>query len=92
MRFCRFNDNRLGLVQGAQVRDVTAALEVLPATRYPLPSYDVFIAHLDALRRRAIEAIAQAAPALRSKRSPSQSGGESGQDGCGPGELRAASG
>ena len=30
MRLCRFNDNRLGIVDGAIVRDVTAALEVLP--------------------------------------------------------------
>ena len=41
MRLCRFNDDRLGIVDGAQVRDVTAALDVLPPTRYPLPRYDL---------------------------------------------------
>jgi 2-keto-4-pentenoate hydratase/2-oxohepta-3-ene-1,7-dioic acid hydratase in catechol pathway len=47
MRLCRFGDSRLGLVDGQTVRDVTAALEVLPAYRYPLPGYDPLIANLD---------------------------------------------
>ena len=34
MRFCRFNDNRLGVVRGTQVYDVTAALDSLPALRW----------------------------------------------------------
>ncbi|HML15231.1 MAG TPA: fumarylacetoacetate hydrolase family protein [Xanthobacteraceae bacterium] len=46
MRLCRFNDNRLGLVRGEEVRDVTAALEALPAHRYPLPRHDPLIANL----------------------------------------------
>jgi 2,4-diketo-3-deoxy-L-fuconate hydrolase len=46
MQLCRFNDNRLGLVEGDRVKDVTAALDVLPAARYPLPTYDLMIAHL----------------------------------------------
>src|ERR1700739_1590876 len=49
MRLCRFGDNRLGLVQGDQVRDVTAALEALPTHRYPLPCHDSLVAHLDDL-------------------------------------------
>lgn len=47
MRLCRFGDSRLGLVEGHTVKDVTAALEVLPAYRYPLPGYDPLIANLD---------------------------------------------
>jgi 2-keto-4-pentenoate hydratase/2-oxohepta-3-ene-1,7-dioic acid hydratase in catechol pathway len=50
MKLCRFNGGRLGLVQGEQVVDVSAALEALPALRYPFPSHDVLIAHLDGLR------------------------------------------
>jgi 2-keto-4-pentenoate hydratase/2-oxohepta-3-ene-1,7-dioic acid hydratase in catechol pathway len=46
MRLCRFGDSRLGIVEGACLRDVTAALEVLPAYRYPLPDYDPLIANL----------------------------------------------
>src|SRR5260370_41913939 len=63
MRFCRFGDGRLGLVDGSDVRDVTAALEVLPAYRYPLPSYDVYIANLDRVADRA-RSIAAASPIL----------------------------
>lgn len=63
MRFCRFGENRLGLVEGHSVRDVTAALDVLPAVRYPLPAYDPFIANLSQVAERA-RAIAPAAPAI----------------------------
>jgi len=34
------------------VRDVTAALDVLPSVTYPLPRHDLFIAHLSAVRSR----------------------------------------
>lgn len=50
MRLCRFNDDRLGLVQGDEVIDVTAALKILPACGYPLPAHDPLIANLDAVR------------------------------------------
>ncbi|HEY0223026.1 MAG TPA: fumarylacetoacetate hydrolase family protein [Pseudolabrys sp.] len=50
MRLCRFADNRLGLVEGDRVKDVTAALDVLPAARYPLPNFDLLVAHLPELR------------------------------------------
>lgn len=64
MRLCRFNDNRLGLVQGEDVLDVSAALDVLPAVRWPLPQGDLLIANLDKLRP-AIEAAAATAPRLK---------------------------
>ena len=63
MKICRFDDNRLGVVDGASVRDVTAALDVLPLARYPFPTHDVFIAHLDEVVARA-KALAPAAPVL----------------------------
>src|SRR5689334_4245282 len=53
MRFCRFGDGRLGLVEGSNVKDVTAALEVLPACRYPFPTHDLLIANLDKVIERA---------------------------------------
>ena len=40
MRLCRFDENRLGIIEGETVRDVTAALDVLPPVRYPFPSID----------------------------------------------------
>jgi len=63
MRFCRFGEGRLGLVEGATVRDVTGALDVLPSYRYPLPTYDVLVANLDRVAERA-RAIAASAPVL----------------------------
>ncbi len=53
MKLCRYDDNRLGLVEGDMVTDVTGALDRLPATRYPLPSGDLLIEHLDAVRTAA---------------------------------------
>jgi 2-keto-4-pentenoate hydratase/2-oxohepta-3-ene-1,7-dioic acid hydratase in catechol pathway len=53
MRLCRFDEGRLGVVDGGQVRDVTAALEVLPTFRYPFPSYDVLVANLPRVVARA---------------------------------------
>jgi 2,4-diketo-3-deoxy-L-fuconate hydrolase len=63
MRFCRFGEDRLGLVEGSQVRDVTAALDVLPDYRYPLPVVDQFIVNLDKVSAKA-KAIAADAPLL----------------------------
>lgn len=53
MRICRFNDNRLGLVDGDQVADVTAALDVIPSYSWPLPTGDLLIQHLDAVLEKA---------------------------------------
>jgi 2,4-diketo-3-deoxy-L-fuconate hydrolase len=57
MRICRFslkNDKaaapRVGIYDEAGIRDVTAAVEKLPALRWPVPMGDQFIANLDRLR------------------------------------------
>lgn len=63
MKLCRFDDRRLGVVEGERVLDVSAALEALPALRWPVPPGDQVIAHLDTLRPE-IERAAAAAPAL----------------------------
>ena len=63
MRLCRFDDNRLGIVDGESVRDVASALEVLPHVRYPLPKHDPLIANLPQVLARA-RVIAPSAPAL----------------------------
>ena len=60
MKLCRFNDNRLGLVEGDHLLDVTSALDALPAYRYPLPTNDPLIANLDMLRPRILEAAKKA--------------------------------
>jgi 2-keto-4-pentenoate hydratase/2-oxohepta-3-ene-1,7-dioic acid hydratase in catechol pathway len=61
MRLCRFGSGALGVVDGANVRDVTAALDVLPSHRHPFPSHDVLIANLDNVVER-IRAISASAP------------------------------
>lgn len=50
MRLCRFGDNRLGIVEGDTVRDVSAALTVLDVSVYPFPPHDVLIADLAKVR------------------------------------------
>jgi 2-keto-4-pentenoate hydratase/2-oxohepta-3-ene-1,7-dioic acid hydratase in catechol pathway len=62
MRLCRFDNDRLGLIRGNAVHDVSAVLEGLPAHRWPFPPGDPVIAHLDRLRPE-IERIASSAPA-----------------------------
>jgi 2-keto-4-pentenoate hydratase/2-oxohepta-3-ene-1,7-dioic acid hydratase in catechol pathway len=50
MRLARFGDNRLGLVEGYVLRDVTQVIERLPPQRWPQPVGDQLIANLDNLR------------------------------------------
>lgn len=63
MRFCRFNDHRLGVVRNALVHDVSAVLEGLPALRWPTPPGDHFFNNLEALRPQ-MEALADATPGV----------------------------
>jgi 2-keto-4-pentenoate hydratase/2-oxohepta-3-ene-1,7-dioic acid hydratase in catechol pathway len=62
MRLCRFGNNQLGLVDGEGVRDVTAALNELPACRYPFPPGDMLIANLEKVTARARDLARSAAP------------------------------
>ncbi|WCP16281.1 hypothetical protein sphantq_04777 (plasmid) [Sphingobium sp. AntQ-1] len=55
MKLCRFNDDRLGLVEDGSVIDVSdalSALPALPACAYPLPCHDILIAGLADVRER----------------------------------------
>ena len=52
MRLCRFDTGRLGVVEGDTLKDVTAALDVLPVYRYPLPACDPLILNLHAVTDR----------------------------------------
>ena len=52
MRLCRFDGHRLGVIEGDTVRDVSAALDVLPTARWPFPREDALIVHLDEVRSR----------------------------------------
>ena len=61
MRFCRFDDDRLGVVVGDLVHDVTKALDELPPLRWPVPRGDHFFNHFDRLRPT-MEALAKSVP------------------------------
>ena len=63
MKLCRFNGNRLGLVERQQVFDVSEALTALPSLRWPVPLGDPLIAHLAALLP-AVRSARRTAPAL----------------------------
>lgn len=62
MKLCRYNDNRIGVVRGGAVHDVTAIIEELPAQRYPLALGDPLIARLDVLRPKLEKLADQAKP------------------------------
>jgi 2-keto-4-pentenoate hydratase/2-oxohepta-3-ene-1,7-dioic acid hydratase in catechol pathway len=61
MRLCRFDDDRLGLVQGDQVLDVSQALAEIPMQRWPLAPGDPLIANLDRVAAAA-KTLAKSAP------------------------------
>lgn len=63
MRLCRFGNDRLGVVERETVRDITAALDVLPAHRYPFPAHDALIANLGKVVARVKELLPDA-PAI----------------------------
>jgi 2-keto-4-pentenoate hydratase/2-oxohepta-3-ene-1,7-dioic acid hydratase in catechol pathway len=63
MKICRYDDNKLGLVQDDGVHDVTSVLAELGTFKYPLPRHDAFIARLDSLKGKLREA-AQASKAI----------------------------
>lgn len=50
MRICRFDDDRVGVVIGDEVVDVTEVTAALPPVRWPLPRGDLFVAALGKLR------------------------------------------
>jgi 2-keto-4-pentenoate hydratase/2-oxohepta-3-ene-1,7-dioic acid hydratase in catechol pathway len=50
MKICRYDDDRLGVVDGDRVIDVSEALRLLPPQRWPIPPGDLLIASLDQLK------------------------------------------
>ena len=60
MKYCRYDDNRIGVVRDDKVHDVTPVVDRLPAHRYPFPIGDALVANLDSLRGE-MERLADAA-------------------------------
>ncbi len=50
MRICRFNEGRLGLVEGDTVYDVSAVIAKLPKLQWPVAPGDQLIEHLEELK------------------------------------------
>ena len=63
MKICRFDKDRLGIVQGDEVLDVTKALEAIPAQRWPIVQGDPLILNF----RRVLAAAKKLAPRARRK-------------------------
>ena len=61
MKLCRFDQNRVGIVRGDHVHDVSAVLEQLPSLRWPLPLGDQLVTELERLRPE-MERLADRAP------------------------------
>ena len=61
MKLCRFNHDRLGLVEGDSVYDVSGALDALPPVRWPVPHGDPLIANLEVILQDARRLRPQAA-------------------------------
>jgi len=72
LRICRFDSDRLGVVDGARIRDVTPAVERLPPCRWPSPPGDALIASLGALRPH-IQQLLPGAPTVALDRARLQS-------------------
>jgi 2-keto-4-pentenoate hydratase/2-oxohepta-3-ene-1,7-dioic acid hydratase in catechol pathway len=62
MKICRYDDERIGVVQDDAVRDVTAIVEDLGRFGYPLPRFDPFIAGLERLKPRLLSLAGKANP------------------------------
>jgi len=56
MKICRYDDDRVGIVEGDYLVDVTEALSALPGMRWPVPPGDQLIANLEAFSQ-AVERI-----------------------------------
>src|SRR6266852_39730 len=64
MKLCRFDKNRLGIVQGDEVLDVTKALEAIPEQSWRLAQGDPLILNF----KRELAAAKKLAPNVKRKR------------------------
>lgn len=60
MKLCRFNRDRLGLIEGDEILDVSAALKAVPLVGWPVPLGDPLIVNLGAIMQ-AIEPLRDSA-------------------------------
>ena len=55
MKLCRFDRDRLGIVEAGEIADVSGALEAIPSVRHPLPKGDPLLLNLGAVRTAALQ-------------------------------------
>ncbi len=60
MKICRFDDQRVGVVEGNEVLDVTECIGVLPTQAWPFPTYDVFVANWPLIQKEILRIKAHA--------------------------------
>jgi len=63
MKICRYDNNRLGIVEGDEVLDVSKALSVIPQQSWPVPQGDPLIANF----KRVLAAAKKFAPKAKKK-------------------------
>src|SRR5258706_755642 len=63
MKLCRYDNNRLGIVEGDEVLDVSKALAVIPRPDWPIAQGDPLIANF----KRVIAAAKKLAPRAKNK-------------------------
>src|SRR4051812_43903867 len=56
MNLCRYDNDRLGLVEDGRVFDVSSVLATIPPPTWPYPAGDPLIIHLDRVREGAAKA------------------------------------
>ncbi|MGB5081824.1 MAG: fumarylacetoacetate hydrolase family protein [Burkholderiales bacterium] len=60
MKICRYDNNRLGIVEGEEVLDVTKAIEAIPEQRWPIAQGDPLIVNFKGVLARAKKLMARA--------------------------------
>lgn len=64
MHLCRFDNDRLGLVEDDRIFDVSEALSCVPAPAWPYPPGDPLIIHLERIKKPRCTCAIELAPFL----------------------------
>lgn len=60
MKLCRYDNDKLGIVLGDEIADVSSVLDMLPSCRWPFPLGDLLIANLERVTAKADELVGAA--------------------------------
>lgn len=62
MKICRFNDDRVGIVQDDKVMDITSLFSDLGSPGWPYPSYDWIVGNFDRIKPRLADFLTNVTP------------------------------